>query len=38
MLDVLPDARLETVEDSGHMIPLERPKKVTAVLRDFLSA
>jgi pimeloyl-ACP methyl ester carboxylesterase len=38
MLDVIPDARLETVADSGHMIPLERPEQVNALLRDFLAA
>jgi pimeloyl-ACP methyl ester carboxylesterase len=37
MLDAIPGARLAIVEDSGHMIPLERPEKVNALLRDFLA-
>ncbi len=37
MVNAIPEVRLETVEDSGHMIPLERPEKVARVLRDFLS-
>ncbi len=38
MLRAIPDVRLEVVEDSGHMLPLERPEKVNALLRDFLAA
>ncbi len=38
MLSAIPDVRLEVVEDSGHMLPLERPEKVNALLRDFLAA
>jgi pimeloyl-ACP methyl ester carboxylesterase len=36
MLDAIPDGRLEIIEDSGHMLPLERPEKVNALLRAFL--
>ena len=32
----IPTARLEIVEDSGHMVTLERPEAVTALLRDWL--
>ena len=38
MLNAIADVRLETVEDSGHMIPLERPDRVTGLLQRFLSA
>lgn len=38
MLAGIPGARLEIVEDSGHMLTLERPAKVNALLRDFLAA
>jgi len=38
MLGAIPDVRLAVVEDSGHMLPLERPEKVNALLRDFLAA
>ena len=37
MLSAIGHARLETVEDSGHMIPLERPDAVNSLLRGFLS-
>jgi pimeloyl-ACP methyl ester carboxylesterase len=37
MLGVIPDVRLEVVEDSGHMLPLERPERVNALLRGFLA-
>jgi pimeloyl-ACP methyl ester carboxylesterase len=36
MLNAIPNARLEIIEDSGHMIPLERPERVNALLREFL--
>jgi pimeloyl-ACP methyl ester carboxylesterase len=32
----VPTARLEVVEDSGHMVTLEQPDVVTALLRDWL--
>ncbi|HEY4987893.1 MAG TPA: alpha/beta hydrolase [Bradyrhizobium sp.] len=38
MLSAIPDARLEIVEDSGHMIPLERPERTNAILRGFLGS
>lgn len=38
MLGAIPDVQLEVVEDSGHMLPLERPEKVNVLLRDFLAA
>jgi len=34
----IPGARLEVLEDSGHMSTLERPEAVTALLRDWLAA
>lgn len=33
---VIPNARLEIVEDSGHMVTLEQPDAVTALLRTWL--
>jgi pimeloyl-ACP methyl ester carboxylesterase len=36
MLREIPGSRLEIVEDSGHMLPLERPETVNALLRGFL--
>lgn len=38
MLSAIPHARLETIEDSGHMVPLERPEKTNTLLRAFLGA
>lgn len=32
----LPNARLEIVEGAGHLLPLERPTELNALLRDFL--
>ena len=32
----LPDARLEVIEDSGHMIPLEQPDRLAALIRGWL--
>lgn len=32
------DARLEVIEDCGHLAPMERPEAVTAVLKAWLSA
>lgn len=32
----LPDARLAVVPDAGHLLPLERPRAVSAILREFL--
>lgn len=37
MVDEIPHARLATVEDSGHMSPLEMPQAVTSLLRSWLS-
>lgn len=36
MLERIPRARLEIIEDSGHMMTLERPETVTTLLREFL--
>ena len=36
MLRLLPDARLEIIEDAGHFAPLEQPDDVAALLADFL--
>jgi pimeloyl-ACP methyl ester carboxylesterase len=38
MLAAIPDARLEIIEDSGHMIPLERPERTNTILRAFLGS
>jgi Predicted hydrolases or acyltransferases (alpha/beta hydrolase superfamily) len=37
MLALLPDARLEVIEDAGHFAPVERPAAVTDLLVPFLS-
>ena len=36
MARAIPDARLEVVEDCGHMTSLERPKELTRLLVDWL--
>ncbi len=38
MVTAIPDARLEIIEDSGHMIPLERPERTNTILRAFLGS
>lgn len=35
MLALLPDARLEIVEDAGHFSPVEQPEAVAALVADF---
>ncbi len=37
MAENIPGARLEVVADCGHMSTMERPDKVTALLRDWLA-
>ena len=36
--DGIPEARLEVVEDSGHMASIEQPERVTALLREWVLA
>ena len=36
MVQVIPDARLATVADSGHSVPLDAPDGFLAAARDFL--
>jgi pimeloyl-ACP methyl ester carboxylesterase len=36
MLDAIPNARLEIVEGSGHMVTLEKPQAVNGLLSQFL--
>jgi len=38
MADAIPGARLEVVEDSGHMTPLEHPERIVELLRDWATA
>jgi pimeloyl-ACP methyl ester carboxylesterase len=38
MLALLPDARLEVVENAGHFAPLEQPETVARLVADFLGA
>lgn len=38
MLALLPDARLEIVENAGHFAPVEQPDIVAGLLADFLGA
>ncbi len=33
----IPNARLETIENSGHMTPLERPDELSRILRNWLT-
>ena len=35
--DGIPGARLETVEESGHMVSLEQPEALTRLLRSWLA-
>ena len=37
MAAAIAGARLEVIEDSGHMVTVERPERVTALLRDWLA-
>ena len=36
--DGIPEARLEVVEDSGHMASIEQPERVTGLLREWVLA
>ena len=36
MAELMPNARLQIIEDAGHLPVLERPVVVTDVLRDWL--
>ncbi|WP_193181076.1 alpha/beta fold hydrolase [Nisaea sediminum] len=36
LADGIPGARLEIVEDCGHMLPLEAPEEMVAILKDWL--
>lgn len=36
MADLMPTARLQVIEDAGHLLPLEQPQAVTAALGLFL--
>lgn len=38
MLALMPDARLEVVENAGHFAPVEQPETVADLLADFLGA
>lgn len=38
MLSAIPGARLEVIEDCGHMATLEKPRTVSALLADWLTA
>ena len=38
MADAIPGARLEVVEDSGHMTTLEHPERIVELLRDWATA
>ena len=35
LADSIPDARLELIDDSGHMIPLEQPSALAKLIGDF---
>ena len=36
IVEKLPNARLETLAETGHMAPIERPEEITRLIRDFL--
>lgn len=36
--ELMPDSRLEIVEDAGHFLPFEQPETLEGLLRDFLSS
>ena len=38
MVDAIPDVRLETVEDCGHLVPLERPDEAARIIGAWLAA
>lgn len=38
MLSLLPDARLEVIDNAGHFAPIEQPGKVAGLVADFLGA
>lgn len=38
MLSLLPDARLEVIDNAGHFAPVEQPDKVAGLVADFLGA
>ena len=35
--ELMPDSRLELVEDAGHFLPFEQPEMLEGLLRDFLA-
>lgn len=37
MAEVIPRARLEVIEDCGHLSPVEQPEEVTRLLREWLT-
>jgi pimeloyl-ACP methyl ester carboxylesterase len=38
MVDTLPDGRLVTIPDCGHLAPTERPEELASALEEFLAA
>jgi pimeloyl-ACP methyl ester carboxylesterase len=36
MLAAIPGARLDLLEDAGHLVPIERPERANALLRSFI--
>ena len=36
--DLVPDARFELFEDSGHCITIEQPDRFYQILRDFVNS
>ena len=37
-VEVLPNARLEVVEDAGHVVDLEEPERLAGLIVDFVAA
>lgn len=35
---LIPDCTLRSVEEAGHLIPMERPREVTRIIRDFFGS
>jgi len=36
MVDVMPNARLEVIQDATHLVPFEKPKQINKIILDFL--
>jgi len=37
LANAIPNAALQTIENAGHMLPVEKPEEVACILTDFLN-